>query len=288
MNRREFLTAAVAAGVTVSSRAQTPAPPRKGRIKQALMRVNFGAGSKLTFDDRCREAARHGYQGFDLVGPADWPTLKKYGLVCTMAPAMGVTIRDGLIRPELHEAIEKSMRSEIDLCAANGWPNIITVGGERRGISYEAGKDACVAILNRIKAPAEDKGVTICIEVVNSKYTDPSVGRADAIFDRLAWGADVCKRVNSPRVKILFDIYHVQIMEGDLCANIREYFPLIAHFHAAGGPGRREIDDTQELNYRIVGRTIADLGFTGYVAHEWRPSPGHDPLESLKRVREVM
>ena len=290
MKRRDFLTAVAAAGVTATAHAQSqPASvPRGGRIKQSLMRFNFGQGTALTFDDMCREAARLGCKGFDLVGPQDWPTLKKYGLVCTMAPAMGVTIRDGLIRPELHEAIEKSMRSEIDLCAANGWPNIITVGGERRGISYEAGKDACVAILNRIKAPAEDKGVTICIEVVNSKYTDPSVGRADAIFDRLAWGVDVCKRVNSPRVKILFDIYHVQIMEGDLCANIREYFPLIAHFHAAGVPGRRELDDTQELNYRFIAQTIAELGFTGYIAHEWRPTAGRDPLDSVRRALEIM
>ncbi|HEV2985353.1 MAG TPA: TIM barrel protein, partial [Vicinamibacterales bacterium] len=231
---------------------------------------------------------RFGCKGFDLIAPQDWPTLKKYGLICTMAPAMGVTIRDGLIRPELHDAIERSMRSEIDLCAANGCPNIITVGGERRGIAYDAGKDACVAVLNRVKAQAEDKAVTICIEVVNSKYTDPNFGRADAIFDRLAWGADVCKRVNSPRVKILFDIYHVQIMEGDVCANIREYFPLIAHFHAAGVPGRHELDEGQELNYRFVAKTIADLGFTGYVAHEYRPSPGRNPIESLSQCLDIM
>lgn len=289
MNRRDFLSTVVAAGVAASARAQPPpSAPRKGRIKQALMRVNFGAGSTLTFDDMCREAARLGYHGFDLISPQDWPTLKKYGLICTMAPAQGVTIRDGLIRPDLHDAIEKSMRSEIDLCAASGCPNIITVGGERRGIAYDAGKDACVALLNRIKAQAEDKGVTICIEVVNSKYTDPNFGRADAIFDRLSWGADVCRRVNSPRVKILFDIYHVQIMEGDVCANIKEYFPLLAHFHTAGVPGRRELDDTQELNYRFVAKTIADLGFTGYVAHEYRPSPGRDPLESLRQCLDIM
>jgi hydroxypyruvate isomerase len=294
MRRRDFLTGVAAAGVAAAVRAPAPAAqppspaPRTGRIKQALMRVNFGRDTKLSFDDMCREAARLGYHGFDLVGPADWPTLKKHGLVCTMAPAMGVTIRDGLIRPELHDAIEKAMHEEIDLCASNGWPNIITVGGERRGIGYEEGKAHCAALLNRVKVHAEDKGITICMEVVNSKYTDPEFGRADAIFDRLAWGADVCKRVSSPRVKILFDIYHVQIMEGDISANIREHFPLIAHFHTAGVPGRREIDDTQELNYRAVARTIADLGFAGYVAHEYRPSPGRDPLESLRLVREVM
>jgi hydroxypyruvate isomerase len=291
MRRREFLAAVAATGVAAAARAQTPvagAAGRKGRIKQALMRFNFGRDSTLSFDDMCREAARMGFHGFDLVGPPDWPTLKKYGLVCTMAPAMGVTIRDGLIRPELHEPIEQSMHSEIDQCATNGWPNFITVGGERRGIGSEEGKDRAAALLNRVKAHAEDKGVTICIEVVNSKYTDPEFGRADAIFDHLGWGVDLCKRVNSPSVKVLFDIYHVQIMDGDVCANIREHFPWIAHFHTAGVPGRRELDDTQELNYRFVAKTIADLGFTGYVAHEYRPTPGRDPLESLRRVFDIM
>jgi hydroxypyruvate isomerase len=289
MRRRDFLTAAAALGVAAASGAQPPDHvARKGRIKQSAMRFNFGRGTTLSFDDMCREAARLGVSGFDLVGPADWPTLKKHGLICTMAPAQGVTIRDGLIRPELHDAIERAMRAEIDLCAANGVPNIITVGGERHGIGYEEGKDRCAALLNRVKAQAEDKGVTLCIEVVNSKYTDPEFGRADAIFDRLEWGADVCRRVNSPRARILFDIYHVQIMEGDVCANIRKYFPLIAHFHAAGVPGRHEIDETQELNYRFVAETLAELGFSGYVAHEWRPSPGRDPVESLRKCLDVL
>lgn len=289
MRRRDFLATVAAAGVAAATKAQPPPPaPYTGRVKQALMRVNFGRDTTRSFDEMCREAARLGAHGFDLVGAPDWPTLKKHGLVCTMAPAMGVTIRDGLIRPELHDAIEKSMHEEIELCAANGWPNFITVGGERRGIGAEEGQDRCAALLSRVKAHAEDKNVTICIEVVNSKYTDPEFGRADAIFDHLEWGAEVCRRVNSPRVRILFDIYHVQIMEGDVCANIRKYFPLIAHFHTAGVPGRREIDDSQELNYRFVATTLAALGFTGYVAHEYRPSPGRDPIDSLRRCLDVM
>jgi hydroxypyruvate isomerase len=288
MKRRSFLASLAAGAAAVSAHAQPAGIPRKGRIKQALMRFAFGPSPTLTFDDMCREAARLGYVGFDLIGPQDWPALKKHGLICTMAPAMGVTIRDGLIRPELHRAIERAMHEEIDLCAASGVPNIITVGGERRGIGSEEGTDHCVALLNRIKAHAEDKGITICMEVVNSKYKDPEYGRADAIFDRLAWGTDVCRRVASPRVKILFDIYHVQIMEGDVCANIREYYPFIAHFHTAGVPGRHEIDETQEINYRFVATTIAELGFTGYIAHEYRPTPGRDPLESLRRTIEIM
>src|SRR5947209_13426851 len=157
MRRRDFLGGVAAATIANAARAQSPSPVhRKGRIKQALMRVNFGRDTKLTFDDMCREAARVGYHGFDLVGPQDWATLKKFGLICTMAPAMGVTIRDGLIRPELHDAIERAMHAEIDQCAASGCPNIITVGGERHGIGYEEGKDRAVALLNRVKGHAEE------------------------------------------------------------------------------------------------------------------------------------
>jgi hydroxypyruvate isomerase len=274
------VTAAAGVAAAAAVRAQPPAAvARKSRIKQALMRVNFGAGSKLTFDDMCREAARAGFHGFDLVGPQDWPTLKKHGLVCTMAPAMGVTIRDGLIRPELHAAIEKSMHEEIDLCAANGWPNIITVGGERRGIGDEDGKAHCTALLNRVKAHAEDKGVTICMEYLNSK-----VNHKDYMFDHIAWGVDVMKRVNSPRVKILFDIYHAQIMDGDIVRNIRDHFQWIGHFHTGGNPGRHDIDDTQELNYRFIMQAIAELNYTGFVSHEYSPAMGHDPIETLDKA----
>src|SRR5205085_9669857 len=128
MRRRDFLAVLAGTGLAAAARAQTPAPsPHNGRIKQTLMRVNFGRDTKLSFDDMCREAARLGCVGFDLIAPQDWPTLKKHGLICTMAPAMGVTIRDGLIRPELHDAIEKSMHEEIELCAANAYPNVIAV-----------------------------------------------------------------------------------------------------------------------------------------------------------------
>ena len=280
-----------AAGLAATARAQTPAASAaagKGRIKQALMRFNFGRDSKLSFDDMCREAARLGFHGFDLVGPQDWPTLKKYGLVCTMGPAMGVTIRDGLIRPELHDAIEKAMHGEIDQCAANGWPNFITVGGERRGLGYEEGKDRAATLLNRVKAHAEDKGVTICIEVVNSKYTDPEFGRADAIFDHLAWGVDLCKRVNSPRVKVLFDIYHVQIMDGDVCANIREHFPGSRTFTRRAS--RAGVSSTTRRK-SIIDSWRRRLPISGSPG-TWRTNGGRPPagirIESLRRVFEIM
>jgi hydroxypyruvate isomerase len=286
MRRRDFLAGVAAAGTAALTRvdAQTPArATRTGRVKQSLMRVNFGRTTTLSFDEMCRIAADAGVAGFDLVGQQDWPTLKKYGLVCSTSGSQNFNLRDGSIRPELHDGIEKGLHAAIDACAANGVRNIIAYGGERRGISDQQGKDASVALFNRVKAHAEDKGINICLEMVNSKYTDPEFGRADAICDRLEWAADVCRRVGSPRMRILFDIYHVQIMEGDIAANIRKYYPLIGHFHAAGVPGRHELDDTQEVNWRFVATTIADLGYTGYIAHEWRVTPGKDVADSVKR-----
>ncbi len=150
------------------------------------------------------------------------------------------------------------------------------------------GADNAVEFLNRIKSRAEDKGVTICIEVMNSKLQDPGLGRKDQMCDHMAWAVDVVSRVNSPRVKILYDIYHAQIMDGDICRHIQQNFQWIGHFHTGGVPGRHEIDDTQELNYHFIAKTIADLGFTGHIAHEFRPAPGRDPLQSLKQAIEII
>jgi hydroxypyruvate isomerase len=286
MRRRDFLAGIAAAGAAALTRAEAQTPPparRAGRVKQTLMRVNFGRTTPLTFDQMCRIAADAGAAGFELVGQQDWPTLKKYGLVCSTSGSANFNLRDGSIRPELHDGIEKGLHAAIDSNAANGVRNIIAYGGERRGISDEQGKAASTALFNRVKAHAEDKGITICLEMVNSKYTAPEFGRADAICDRLEWAADVCRRVDSPRMRILFDMYHVQIQEGDLVAHIRQYYPLVGHFHAAGVPGRHELDDTQEVNWGFVAKTIADLGYTGYIAHEWRVTPGKDVADSVRR-----
>jgi hydroxypyruvate isomerase len=282
MRRRDFLPALGVAGAAL---AQTPSPtPRKGRLKQGVMRANFDP--KMPLEDLCREAAQRGVYGFDLAQPQDWPTLRKYGLTPTMGPTGGVSFENGLIHKELHEGLEKSVRATLDQCAAGGCPNMITVGGQRHGMSYEEGADNCVAFFNRVKGYAEEKGVTICMEVMNSKFDDPLIGRKDQICDHVAWGAGVCQRVNSPRVKLLFDIYHVQIMDGDICHNIRQYFPYIAHFHTGGVPGRHELDETQEINYHFVAQTIADLGFTGCISHEYRPT--RDPLKSLDQALAIM
>jgi hydroxypyruvate isomerase len=161
-------------------------------------------------------------------------------------------------------------------------PNVITFSGNRRGMEDRVGADNCVAFLNKVKTQAEDKGVTICMEYLNSK-----VNHKDYMFDHIAWGVDVMKRVNSPRVKILFDIYHAQIMDGDIVRNIRDNSQWIGHFHTGGNPGRHDIDDTQELNYRFIMQAIADLGFTGFVSHEYSPTQGHDPIATLNKAIEI-
>jgi hydroxypyruvate isomerase len=279
MRRREFLPALAFSAAA----AQTSAPvEHKGRLKQCVTRGVFGRGAN--FEDTCRAAASAGCYGYDLIGPADWPTLKKYSLIPTMyPPGPGGTIPDALNRKENHATLEKAMHAALDEAAANGVPSIITFSGNRRGMADAEGADNCVTFLNRVKSHAEDKGVNICMEYLNSK-----VNHKDYMFDHIAWGVDVMKRVNSPRVKILFDIYHAQIMDGDIVRNIRDNYQWIGHFHTGGNPGRHEIDDTQELNYRFIAQAIAELGFTGYLAHEYSPAQGRDPLASLKQAMEIM
>ncbi len=281
MQRRAFLLslAATSVAANVTSAQRGPAA-RKGRLKQSVMRVNFAPDTP--FEEMCSTAVRLGFDGFDLTGAQDWPILKKYGLTPTLTTAsVGTTFENGLIRKELHDGFEKGFRTSIDQCVQIGCPNLIAIPGQRRGMSYEEGADNCAAILARVKGYAEDKGVTVCIEITNRR------DRPDQVFDRLAWGFDVCKRVGSPRVKVVFDIYHAQITDGDVTRAIKDNFSLINHFHTAGVPQRNEIDETQELNYRYIAKVIAELGYAGYVAHEFRPGPGRNPIESLAQAYEI-
>jgi hydroxypyruvate isomerase len=278
LNRRIFLTAG--AGLAGAA-AQEPAPvQRKGRLKQCVTSGVFGKGR--TLEENARDAARLGAKGFDLIGPKDWPTLKKYGLIPTMVLGFGGTIPDALNRKENHDRIEASMREGIDICAKEKAPNLITFSGNRRGMSDAEGMDNCALFLNKIKAQAEDKGVTICIELLNSK-----VNHKDYMCDHASWGVELMKRVGSPRVRLLYDIYHMQIMDGDIARTIRDNIQYIAHFHTGGNPGRHEIDETQELNYHFVAQAIADAGFTGYIAHEYSPAQGRDPIQSLEQAMKI-
>ncbi|MGH9659353.1 MAG: hydroxypyruvate isomerase family protein [Bryobacteraceae bacterium] len=269
MTRRDLAALALAAPAAAQQNTT-----RKGRLKQAVTRGVFGRGMPL--EDMCRHAARLGVLGFDLIGPADFPLLKKYNLTSSMASG-AMTLTGGCNRREDHPKVEAALRDLIDKAAAGGAPNVIALSGNRRGLSDAQGADHVVEFLSKVKAQAEDKGVTICLELLNSKVNHP-----DYQCDRTSWGVEVCKRVNSPRVKLLYDIYHMQIMEGDIIRTIRENIQWIAHFHTAGNPGRHEMDDTQEMNYRGIARAIADLGFQGFVAHEY--SPTRDAIRSLEET----
>jgi hydroxypyruvate isomerase len=286
MRRREFFGAVtvpfiIARTAMAGAQATPQSVQRKGRLKQGVTQGVFARG--MSFEDTCREAARLGIKGYDLRGPADWPTLKKYGLIPTMYQPGGpdaASIPNALNRKENHERMDRSIRGAIDESAAAGVPNVITFSGNRgTGITDIDGADNCVAFLNNIKGYAEMKGVTICMELLNSK-----VNHRGYMFDHMAWGVDVMKRVNSPRVKILYDIYHAQIMDGDVVRNIRDNFQWIGHFHTGGNPGRHDIDESQELNYRFIALAIVDLGFTGFLSHEYSPDTGHDPIATLDKA----
>jgi hydroxypyruvate isomerase len=263
-------------GLALAASNRSVSAATAGRLKQSVARWCY---SKIALDDLCRQAADMGLSGVDLVGPDDWPTLRKYGLVPAMMPGKA-TIPNGFNRKENHDRLEKELQETIKVAAEAKTPNVIAFSGNRRGLSDEEGKDNCIAGLRRVKKIAEDAGVNICLELLNSK-----VDHKDYQCDHSAWGVEVMKGVDSPRVKLLYDIYHMQIMEGDVIRTIRQNIQYIGHFHTGGVPGRHELDDTQELQWRTVAKAIADLNFQGYFAHEFVPVK--DPLASLRQAVEL-
>jgi hydroxypyruvate isomerase len=274
MTRRSALQ--ITTGLALSSSAGPARAATAGRLKQSLARWCYG---KIPLDDLCRQAAELGISGIDLVEPADWPTIRKYGL--TPAITSGAArIPDGWNRKENHDRLEAEMQTNVARAAEAKVPNVITFSGNRKGLPDDQGKENCIIGLNRVKKIAEDKGVTIMLELLNSK-----IDHKDYQCDHTAWGVDVVKAVNSPRVKLLYDIYHMQIMEGDVIRTIRDNFQYIGHFHTGGVPGRHELDETQELQWRTVAKAIADLNFQGFFAHEFVPT--RDPITSLKQAVEL-
>jgi hydroxypyruvate isomerase len=294
MDRRDFLTGIAAAplavaavgGLSPATAAQNgAAEPPRGRIRQSVM-SSVWTGTTLSFEQRCQILSRLGFKGVDLPSAQQIPILKQYGLAPAMMTGTGTSFQQGLIRTELHDKFADAIHAGIDMCAELGCPNLIALPGERRGMSREEGADNAAAILSRVKGYAEQKGVTLCMEITNSKVAADQ--RTDQVFDRLEWGLDVCRKVNSPRVKIVYDIYHVQIANGDVTRNFRDHLDNICHVHVAGVPSRTEIDGTQELNYGFIAKAIADSGYTGFVAHEYRPGPGRDPIKSLEECFAIM
>jgi len=252
-------------------------PAVKGRINQSVCKWCYG---KLPLEKLAAEVKRIGYQSVELLLPNEFPTVKAAGLTCAILG--GASIPDGLNRKENHEKIEKHLREFIDFAAKEGIPNVICMSGNRKGMPDDVGLDNCVIGLKRVVGYAEEKKVTLCMEGLNSK-----VDHKDYMYDHTKWGVELCKRVGSERFKLLYDIYHMQIMEGDVIRTIKQDHQYIGHYHTGGNPGRHEIDETQELNYRFVMQAIADLGYTGFVSHEYSPSAGHDPLAELVKAMQI-
>jgi hydroxypyruvate isomerase len=282
LSRRNILKTALS-GVTVASlpstlwSEQTTPIPRKGRIKQSVSRWCY---QQIPLDELCAKSAQMGLKAIDLLNVDEFEMPRRYGLICSMGYAGGGEINKAMNRVENHGKIEESFRKLIPVAAKAGVPNVITFSGNREGMSDEEGAKNTIIGLNRVKKIAEDHGVTICVELLNSK-----VDHKDYMCDRAAWGVAVVQAVNSPNVKLLYDIYHMQIMEGDLIRTIQQNLQWLGHFHTGGVPGRHELDDTQEVQWDGVMRGIAATNFKGYVAHEFVPT--RDPMTSLRQAVDL-
>jgi len=264
-------------GVSIAESTVRPGagtPP--GRLKQSVSRWPF---QEISLPDLCRAAKKMGIAGIDLLHQEDWAPVRDLGLVCSMGypTSRRDFIETGFNDRANHPMLLRELEATIPLAARQGIPNVIAMFGNRRGKGDAESIESCVAGLTAAASIAEEHRVTICLELLNSK-----VDHADYQGDNTAFGVQVVKAVGSPRVKLLYDIYHMQIMEGDVIRTIRENIAHIAHFHTAGVPGRHELDQTQELNYGAIARAIADTGFEGYFAHEFKPT--RDPLTSLREA----
>jgi hydroxypyruvate isomerase len=282
LSRRDLLRASGAAalsamtGPTILAAASAPSPPLAGRLKQSVSRWPF---ERVPFDEFCRAASNIGLAAIDLLDAKDWPRVREYGLVCSMGNPTDRSdfIERGFNDHSSHPLLLGELETAIPRAREHGVPNVIAMFGNRGGSNDADAIAACIDGLGIIAPLAEEYGITVCVELLNSK-----VSHMGYQGDRTWFGVEVIEGVNSPRVKLLYDIYHMQIMEGDVIRTIRDNSQHIAHFHTGGVPGRHELDDTQELNWRAIATAIADLDFTGYVAHEFVPTG--DPLTSLRQA----
>lgn len=278
---------AASAAVTFPSRLTAADPlltgtPRLGRVRQSVCRWCF---SKITLPDLCVAAKKMGLQSIELLQPAEFAVVREHDLACAMVsnPILDFgAIKVGPIpkawnRREYHDTLVAGYENHLKLTAAAGYPNLICFSGNRDGMSDEEGLANCALGLKRIMPLAEKLGVTVCMELLNSR-----VNHKDYMCDHTAWGVELCRRVGSERFKLLYDIYHMQIMEGDVIATIRANHTYIGHYHTAGVPGRANLDDTQELFYPAIIRAIMDTGYRGYLGQEFIPKTA-DPLAALEQ-----
>jgi hydroxypyruvate isomerase len=262
----------------------TQVPKLKGNIHHSasawcyngLFNGSKDKPAKMTFEDFCRECSKLGLESVELLGPDQWPAVKKAGITCAMCNGPD-NIPYGWNRVDHHDVLLPKFEKAIPQVAEAGFPNIITFSGNRKGMSNEEGLENCVKGLKRLVPIAEKNKVTVCMELLNSKRD-----HKDYMCDHAAWGVEVCKRVGSERLKLLYDIYHMQIMEGDMIATIRENHQYIGHYHTGGVPGRNEIDDTQEICYPAVMKAIVATGYKGFIGQEFVPKRP-DALASLKQ-----
>jgi len=246
----------------------------KGRINHSVCKWCY---EKIPLDDFCKASQEIGLQSVELLEVKDFPTLKKYGLTCAVVSGVPGGIGSGLNRVENHDKIVEFMERTLPAAAEFGAPTVICFSGNRNGQDDEKGLENCTIGLKRIAPIAEKNKVTVIMELLNSK-----LNHKDYQCDYSKWGVELCKRVGSERFKLLYDIYHMQIMEGDICATIKANHQYFGHYHTGGVPGRNEIDDTQELNYPRIMQAIVDSGFKGFVAQEFIPKRP-DALASLKQ-----
>ncbi|MCH2203385.1 MAG: TIM barrel protein [Fuerstiella sp.] len=278
-SRRALLRATAATvfvGTAASARDELPSRlVKNGRLKQSVCRWCFRT---IGLDDLAAAAAKMGLVGVDLLSPDEFPVLKKYGLVCTMTKTHG--IKDGLNDPANHDSCLEAINSAIEANAAAGFRNVICFSGNRRGLDDRTGMKNCVTALKKILPVAEKAGVVINMELLNSRVNHP-----DYMCDRSEWGIELVRQVGSDHFKLLYDIYHMQIMEGDIIRSIQKNHDYFGHYHTAGNPGRHELDDTQELNYPAICRAIVETGYDGFFGQEFRPT--RDPLTSLAEAVEL-
>ena len=251
----------------VNAAERTSYRAANNRINQSVIHWCF---QPMPVDELAHHAAEMGIKSVELVGTEHWPMLKKLGLICAMTPSHGFA--KGFAHKEEHAECLTALRKGIDESAAAGFPNVITFSGFRRGISDEEGLNNMTEGLKQLAGRAEKKQVNVCLEMLNSRVNVEMKGHPDYFCDRIEMAVEVCRRISSERIKILFDIYHVQIMEGDLITRIRQYHPYIGHYHTAGVPGRRELDDAQEINYPAMMKAIVETGYKAYVGQEFIPT----------------
>jgi len=253
----------------------TPTLPLNGNINHSVCQWCY---PDLSLEELCQLANEIGLVGIDLIGPEGWPMLQKYNLISTMCNGAEISLTEGFNRQEYHAVLVENYLTHIDLVAAAGYQNLICFSGNRNGMDDEAGLQNAVAGLKKILPLAEKKGVVIQMELFNSKIDHP-----DYMCDNSAWGIELCKRLDSPNFKLLYDIYHMQISEGDIIRTIQENHQYFGHYHTAGVPGRNEIDQTQELFYPAIMKAIAATGYDGFVAQEFIPT-NQNPIASLKKA----